>query len=117
MMMQGRVFVVAILHLNHAVQEIDIGVQRPIDDEAAAESQAMKLQDAAPYILCGDGPADESIWRCCIEEEVWLRNTPNAEKTLHRALMSSQDASAPILLLHPEYILCARHVLPRLPDQ
>ncbi len=41
--MQGRVFVATFLHLDHDVPEIAIGVPRPIDDEAAAESQAMKL--------------------------------------------------------------------------
>ncbi len=67
--MQGCVFVAAFLHLDRDVPETLLGVPRPIDDEAAAESHVMKLLDVHPHFLGCDGAADESIGRPGIDEK------------------------------------------------
>ncbi len=42
-----------------------------------------------------------------------LMGIPREVMQLQSLLISLQETSTPILLLHPPYLLCARHVLPR----
>ncbi len=115
-------------HFYHNVPEDDRYVrslERARNHEAASERLEMCGLNAIPHFLCGDGCADECIPIAADVKKALqvllvlmllqgaARNCTKVQFLGARFLMSRHDTSIPMLLLHPAYRLCARHIRPR----